>query len=348
MHPNLILTANPDFADLALGELKQACTKSQIVSLLADGVWAIHCPRGFIELAETWRKFPPIFVRHISPIHHTLPLKNEHKDVTILERTVKAEFAELVEPDWSFAVQARLLDSVPYRKYSVNATLSDAIERMTGAMLDTRNPEQILSVVIANQTAYLGLSLAIHNLSNWAGGMHHFAREEGQISRAEFKLLEALTVFNVTLPPNGVCLDLGAAPGGWTRVLRQREQYVTAVDPGQLHPTLQADRNVRHKQMTAEDYLENDPDQFDLIVNDMRMDARDSARLMVQYGRCLYRPHGIIIMTFKLPEEKRHIPLDHAFNILRPSFNILGARQLFHNRSEITVYLQPIKQTLIS
>src|SRR5690606_13535670 len=125
----------------------------------------------------------------------------------------------------------------------------------------------------------LGASLARENLSDWARGMRRFAREEGQISRAEFKLLEALGEFDLTLPARGSALDLGAAAGGWTRVLRQLEQYVTAVDPGDLDPRLASDRGVRHKRMTAELYLADDPDMFDVIVNDMRMDARDSARL---------------------------------------------------------------------
>jgi 23S rRNA (cytidine2498-2'-O)-methyltransferase len=46
-------------------------------------------------------------------------------------------------------------------------------------------------------------------------------------------------------------------------------------------------------------------------------------------------------MTFKLPGEGRLAALDHAFNILRPAYQVAGARQLFHNRSEITVYLRP-------
>ncbi|HMN31064.1 MAG TPA: SAM-dependent methyltransferase, partial [Caldilineaceae bacterium] len=172
--------------------------------------------------------------------------------------------------------------------------------------------------------------------------MRRFAREEGQISRSEFKLLEALEYFQVVLPEHGVVLDLGAAPGGWTRVLRQRGQYVTAVDPGDLDTRLAGDRGVRHKRVTAEAYLADDPDQFDAIVNDMRMDARDSARLMVSYSRLLH-PHGFALMTIKLPETKRTAALSHAFNILRQGYEIAGARHLFHNRSEITVYLRPVR-----
>ena len=90
--------------------------------------------------------------------------------------------------------------------------------------------------------ALAGLSRAERNISDWAGGMRRFAREEGQISRAEFKLLEALEVFRIVLPPRGVALDLGASPGGLTGVLRQLDQYVTAVDPGELGPRLAGQR----------------------------------------------------------------------------------------------------------
>ncbi len=171
--------------------------------------------------------------------------------------------------------------------------------------------------------------------------MRRFAREDGQISRAEFKLLEALEVFQLVLPPRGVALDLGASPGGWTRVLRQLGQYVTAVDPGALDPRLAGDPQVRHKRMTAEEFLRSEPEAFDLIVNDMRMDARDSARLMGSYAPLLRR-HGYALMTLKLPESNQERILEHAFKLLRQSYRVEGARQLFHNRSEVTVWLRPL------
>ena len=340
MSINLILTADPDFAELALADLYAAEPKAEVVSQLAPGMWAVQAPAGFWPLAQRWQQHPPIFVRHICPVDVCLDLPGGHKDVTLLERTVKAEFANLIEPELTFSVQARLLSPKPYNRFAVNSALSDAIDLLSGAPLNVAKPTQVLSVVMTEAVAYLGLSLAAANLSAWAGGEHRFAREEAQISRAEFKLLEAIDVFDIELPPHGIALDLGAAPGGWTRVLRQHEQYVTAVDPAQLHPSLQTDSRVRHLRLTAETYLESDPDPFDLIVNDMRLDARDSARLMVRYALQIY-PHGFALMTFKLPEDGRAAVLDHAFNILRPAYHLAGARQLFHNRSEITVYLKP-------
>ena len=49
-------------------------------------------------------------------------------------------------------------------------------------------------------------------------------------------------------------------------------------------------------------------------------------------------------MTLKLPEEGRGPIIDYTFSILQAAYTIAGARQLFHNRSEITVYLTLRKQ----
>jgi 23S rRNA (cytidine2498-2'-O)-methyltransferase len=339
MTSTLIFTASPNFVDMAKSEFHQAQPDVHFLAELAPGVWSVQTSVLFMPLAEQWRKAPPVFIRHICPAHVTVPLPGTGRDVSLLERAIKQEFLELIDPDLPFSVQTRLFGSVPYKPFDVNSTLSDIIQKITRAPLNVRAPVQILSVVVGEGIAHLGLSLANHNLSDWAGGVHRFARQKGQIGRAEFKLLEALHVFGIELPPRGIVLDLGAAPGGWTRVLRQQEQYVTAVDPADLHPSLKADTKVRHKRMSAEAYLAEDPDTFDIIVNDMRQDARDSARLMVKYAHCLY-PHGMGLMTFKLPESGRAVVLDHAFNILRDSYQIAGARQLFHNRSEITVFLR--------
>ena len=335
MTPNLIATADTAFTKMALAELETA--NGQIIAELAPGIWAVHLSGDFFALAEQWRQQPPIFVRHICPVQTVVPLAN---GVDEMIETAVTTFTHLLEPDWPFSVQTRVLGELATRPYEVNKPLSDQLAAASGTPLDVRTPFQILSVVLAGTEAYLGLSLAVNNLSDWAGGVRRFAREPEQISRAEFKLLEALETFKIELPPRGRALDLGAAPGGWTRVLRQKDQYVTAVDPAWLHPTLQKDKSVRHLRLTAEEYLEQYPDTYDIIANDMRLDARDSARLMVGYGRYLY-PHGLAIITLKLPEKKYQSALNHGLNILRQGYTIAGARQLFHNRSEVTVYLKP-------
>ncbi len=360
----LVLTADPGFVDMALDEFRRDASEPELLAELAPGIWLVACAQGFWALAEAWRDHPPIFVRHIHPVDLAVPLDGVPEDLERLAGAVAQEVAPWLDEELPFSVQTRILADLPYRPYQVNQRLAQEIQRHSSAPLDVRGPQQILSVTCASvpaQTAgrlpgslegrpstperpetvaLLGLSTAQHNLSDWAGGVRRFAREPEQVSRSEFKLLEALEVFGLDLSPGGHALDLGASPGGWTRVLRQRGLYVTAVDPGSLDPRLEADRGVRHLRMAAEAYLAEGPDVFHVIVNDMRMDARDSARLMVRFAPYL-APEGFAIMTLKLPHRNRWRILEHALAILREGYRVERVRQLFHNRSEVTVLLRP-------
>jgi len=237
-------------------------------------------------------------------------------------------------------VQTRLLGKGwPYARYDVNVRLSDIFVGH-GAPLDVRQPAQILSVVLAPDRGYLGLSCAADNVSDWAGGVRRFKREAGQISRAEFKLLEAIETFDLILPANGTVLDLGAAPGGWTRIARKHGMHVVAVDPAALDPRLAADAAVKHVRKVTQSYLSKADDQFDVILNDMRMDALDSAALMVKAARNL-KARGWALLTLKLPKKRMVRVYKSALSELCKVYDLIGARQLFHNRSEVTVALRP-------
>ena len=359
----VILTCDSSSVDLAEHEMLAAAPGAVQLDELGEGVLLFDAQIPFAHLAEQWRLAPPIFVRHIAPVQAIVPIGGHAGDPAFLARSLPPLLPAL-DAALRASVQSRLLADAPYKPFDINTLLSGAMIEEPGLTLDVRAPEQIVSLVCAalhrwlpepslvagganlgkgkRLVALAGLSLASENLSNWAGGMRRFAREEGQVSRAEFKLLEAFEVFGIELPARGVALDLGAAPGGWTRVLRQRDQYVTAIDPGELDARLADDRGIRHLAITAEHYFQDGPDRFDVIVNDMRMDARDSARLMVSFAPAIYS-HGWALMTLKLPEHDRQPVLDQAFAILRRAYQIAGARQLFHNRSEITVYLRPLR-----
>ena len=339
-----ILTTDPNFIELALGELRTA-DPAATWRALAPGVLLVNGGISFGALAAIWQAAPPIFVRHICPVNTTVGVASVEQGLVDLEIAVATAILPELAADRPFSIQTRVLGALELKPYDSNQRLATWISETGGLTLDVRAPAQVVSVVAVGDlpqqgTIFVGASHTAHNLSDWAGGMRRFAREEGQISRAEFKLLEAIEVFGLELPPRGTALDLGAAPGGWTRVLRLYEQYVTAVDPADLDARLATDRGIRYKRMTAEAYLQDEPDPFDIIVNDMRLDARDSARIMANYARLLY-PHGWALMTLKLAEFKRQPVLEQVFKLLRERYVIAGARHLFHNRSEITIWLRP-------
>jgi 23S rRNA (cytidine2498-2'-O)-methyltransferase len=71
----------------------------------------------------------------------------------------------------------------------------------------------------------------------------------------------------------------------------------------------------------------------------MRMDARDAARLLLAFAPFLL-PNAHLLTTLKLPERGYLPVLDKAFEILAEGYRRVAARQLYHNRSEVTVLLQ--------
>lgn len=336
-----ILTCNAEFVDLALREVHSAVPGSQQSREIAAGVLLLNAP--FEAIAAAWRTEPPIFVRHICPAQVQLDLPEENAEawLSLLQKAHLEAIAPHLAPRVPFSIQTRLLVEHPLLKpFDINNALAALVKN---APLEVRQPQQIVSVVIGRVEgalrAWLGLSMAADNLSDWAGGARRFANEDSRISRSEFKLLEALEVFRIALPVRGYALDLGAAPGGWTHVLRQQGMYVTAVDPAALDSRLLRDTGVRHKRMTAEAYLRKNVDVFDVIVNDMRMDGRDSARLLVAYAQWLRRGSPAI-MTLKLPNSGRLSLIEQACAILEDAYHVMAARQLFHNRSEITLHLK--------
>lgn len=348
---NVIITAHVEFLESALQELKRLEKELRSVAILAPGIALCRVPDAarFMHMVAETR---PIFTRHLAPVQAVSRLTNTEADLQTLAMTLAAlPTFSMLERGQRFAVQTRMAQSDAggtkraYTSGRVNQSLAAAIAEETGAVEEIKRPQIVVSLLCTQEKACMGISLARDNLSAWPGGMRHFAQTPEQISRAEFKLLEALEVFGVTLPDRGRALDLGAAPGGWTRLLLEAGLTVVAVDPAKLDPRLFRHPGLIHFRSDAEHYLEVEtpgrkPQMFDVITNDMRMDAREAARLLIKM-RSRLRPDGFILSTLKLPHETASVDpsrnLREALSLLSRSFDIVQARQLFHNRQEVTV-----------
>ena len=332
----VLVTAAPESLDAALAELK--FDKYEIAStVLGDGVALVELEQPLDEWRTAIERRPPVFVRHLAPVQREIMLDQRASDLERLAK-VAVGLAEHL-PDAPFAIQTRLLDEHPqFARFEINEQLATAVQNAVKLPLDVRNPVGVISLTINRDRAYMGVSDVSFNRSTWTGGAQRFAREQGQLSRAEFKLLEAQAVFDFDFPEHGQALDLGAAPGGWTRILRRAGLPVVAVDPAELHPILRRDPQVRHLQTLAQRFLPTS-ERFSVIVNDIRLDARDSAWLMNEAADAL-EDDGIAVVTLKLPHEHFAKITYHALSILRQRYEIIGARQLFHNRSEVTVVMR--------
>jgi len=168
-----------------------------------------------------------------------------------------------------------------------------------------------------------------------------YAPGERPLNRALWKIKEALSEFEITLPPDAWVLDLGSAPGGWVSVLAERAARVVAVDPAELDPSVAALPNVEHLKVRAEELLDRPEFQgcFDLLTCDMNVDPADAAALLCRLAPML-KPGAPAIMTIKYMTPRRGEHERTARRVLSAEYEGLVIKHLPHNAQETTAAMR--------
>ncbi len=150
----------------------------------------------------------------------------------------------------------------------------------------------------------------------------------GPPSRAYLKLWEALVRYGCWPGPGETCLDLGAAPGGWTWALASLGASVIAVDKAAIEPRVAAMPGVAQRVASA---FALPPEPVDWLVCDVIAYPERLLALVQSWiadGRT-----GHVICTLKFQGETDHDAAD-AFAAI-PNSQVL---HLSHNRHELTFF----------
>jgi 23S rRNA (cytidine2498-2'-O)-methyltransferase len=172
--------------------------------------------------------------------------------------------------------------------------------------------------------------------SRFINGECRFVEDRaGPPSRAYLKLWEACTLIGAWPAPGETCVDLGAAPGGWTWALAKLGAQVMAVDKAALDPTVAAMPGVSIRQESA---FGLSPEPVDWMFSDV---VAYPGRLLSLVQRWIDAGAAKrIFCTVKFQGEADHVAGD-AF------MAIPGARlmHLFHNKHELTFAWQASVRT---
>lgn len=170
-------------------------------------------------------------------------------------------------------------------------------------------------------------------------------------SRSTLKLEEAFHVFipadewEERLAGGMYAVDLGASPGGWTYQLVKRSMMVIAVDNGPMDRALIESGQVTHYR---EDGFKYRPHRNNIywLVCDMVEKPQRVAALMADWlvnGWCREA-----IFNLKLPMKKRYEQVMDNLALINETLQAGGintqiqARQLYHDREEVTVHVRRI------
>ncbi len=185
------------------------------------------------------------------------------------------------------------------------------------------------------------------NSSDAVNGIHRVSMSADAPSRSYLKLAEAFEVFldqqeqAQWLKPKMTAVDLGAAPGGWTWQLVQRGLKVTAIDNGPLKGAAAAHPDIKHLRQDGFKFRPKRP--VDWLVCDMVEQPQRVAALMTDW--IVEGSSMNAIFNLKLPMKKRVDALKTALDTIRATLNKKGlryrldAKQLYHDREEVTVFL---------
>ena len=190
-----------------------------------------------------------------------------------------------------------------------------------------------------------------YNSSSSLMGIHRQNMPAEAPSRSTLKLAEAIEVFmdkgeqSRLLRAGMTAVDLGAAPGGWSWQMVKRGIRVAAVDNGPMKGVLAKHPLVEHLRQDGFKFAPRKA--VDWLICDMVEKPAKVADLMAAWFVAGWCKHAIF--NLKLPMKQHLSAVDSALGAIRKKLDDDGinyrmsAKQLYHDREEITVFLTKSK-----
>jgi 23S rRNA (cytidine2498-2'-O)-methyltransferase len=351
-HTDWLLYCRPGFEqDCAQEALRQA---KQQKPLIATEQPAILSDSGYVvvalnEQALNYREL--IFTRQLIRLHRniaTLPERDRLTPILDAIAELPGTFGTLwlEAPDTN---EGKLLTTFTRRFQPLLETALREQGRLQDNIAHSQLPR--LHIFFPDKSSVMIGTSDPHNSADAIMGIVRQSMPAEAPSRSTMKLAEAIEVFmdrseQTRLLRHGMqAVDLGAAPGGWTWQLVKRGIRVTAVDNGPMKGVLANHPLVQHLKQDGFKYAPRKA--VDWLVCDMVEKPSKVATLIGAWFAAGWCKHAVF--NLKLPMKQRVAALDSALGGIRKQLDEEGinfrmmAKQLYHDREEVTVFLTRIK-----
>lgn len=287
-----------------------------------------------------------VFARQMLVVTHELKAMDLADRITpILNATAEYSMSGELRVETPDTNEAKELSTF-CRKFSV--PLRQALRQEGRLTREETHRRPVLHVLfLANDHALVGYSYPLNN-SPFHMGIPRLRFPSDAPSRSTLKLEEAFHVFvpedewDVRLTSGLNAVDLGACPGGWTYQLVRRGMMVTAVDNGPMAESLMDSGQVKHIRDDGFRFRPAKKNTYWLVCDMVEKPARITHLIASWFREGLCEE---AIFNLKLPMKRRYQEVEHNLDLLREWLDELEgdfeiqAKQLYHDREEITVHI---------
>jgi 23S rRNA (cytidine2498-2'-O)-methyltransferase len=346
---NWLLYCRPGFEQDCAQEALRLARQQRPVTVIEQP--AIQADSGYVQIAlneQTLNYRELIFSRQLIRLHHTIAALSERDRLTPILAAIAnlpGSFGTLwlEVPDTN---DGKLLATFTRR---FQPLLEAALREHNRLVDDIKLPR--LHIFFTDKSFSLIGTSDPHNSSPAIMGIVRQSMPAEAPSRSTMKLAEAIEVFmdrseQTRLLRTGMqAVDLGAAPGGWTWQLVKRGIRVTAVDNGPMKGAPAKHPLVEHLKQDGFKFAPRKA--VDWLVCDMVEKPAKVATLIGDWFATGWCKHAIF--NLKLPMKQRLVAVDSALGGIRKRLDDEGinykmiAKQLYHDRDEITVFLTKTK-----
>lgn len=335
--PVLLVTCPRGWEAEARQELRRLLPGARVENLYIGGNIVARPATDLDEALDAIREADTYVIAHVTPVTLRMQIGPEAGWVKAVQEA--ASRLPAPDPERSFMVEVNRRGQHQFKSKDIALSVADAFVQGGKPPVDLESPEQVLSVEVFQDLLFMGMNDARDLLRKELKRMRRWAPGERPISRAELKLSEAIEEFGLELAGNARALDLGAAPGGWTRVLARHLREVVAVDPADLDERVAELNNVTHLRCRTEELAPEEIGRFDVLTNDMNLAPARSAECMCELARLL-KPGALAVMTIKFVTRRRDRHIGEATNILSRCYEVVRVARMPHNAKETTVVMR--------
>ncbi|MFQ6105459.1 MAG: SAM-dependent methyltransferase [Candidatus Hydrothermarchaeaceae archaeon] len=284
---HLLITTPSGFEREAIDELKKILKGTRIRTTYFRGLLLGETEKDRGEIVQAVRENETEYIHRVIPIEKIVP--------SDLEK-IKEFFSSASLKGKRFAVRCR--------RRGIHEFSSGKIESEIGAMLreegvvDLEKPEIVCIVEILQDYCGLAIISPDEIVNKKSGITRKWKEGERPVSRAELKMREIVERFPAIFRRECVVLDVGAAPGGWSRVMAGCVKKVIAVDPGELDKRVEKIENVEHVKERGENLRLNE--KVDIITNDANILHMQAAGVSIKLAKKFLKRGGYLIHTVKL------------------------------------------------